>query len=292
MIRQDPAPGTKLAKNDAVALVVSGGLPRVQVPDVKLYSVADAQRTLQNAKLKSKIVQTYSATVPAGGVIDLTPAVGASVREGTVVALTVSQGVKPIAVPSFVSLSVDAARAKLKPLGIALSVGQQSESDTIPANTIVSQDPQSGTTIAPSGTVTVVVSSGSTAVPVPGVVGADPEAAQKTLRDAGFAVNLAYDVEPANASQNVSQQNPAAGSKLKKGGKVTILVSVPGSVPDVSGQTLDQAKAALAAAGYQIGNIVQTQEGAEGTVVRTEPEANSNLRPGESVNITVHPAGQ
>ncbi|MEA2665391.1 MAG: eukaryotic-like serine/threonine-protein kinase [Candidatus Eremiobacteraeota bacterium] len=292
VIRQDPAPGTKLAKDDAVALVVSSGLPKVQVPDIGGYSVADAQRALQTAKLKSKVTQAYSATVPAGQVIDVKPAVGASVRQGSTVALTVSQGVKPIGVPSIVSLSLDAARAKLKALGLNLSVGQQSESDTIPANTIVSQDPQSGTTIAPNGTVTAVVSSGSTAVPVPNVVGTDSDSAQKTLRDAGFVPSLTYDVEPANAPQNVTSQSPAAGSKAKKGSKATIIVAVPGSVPDVAGQPLDVAKAALVAAGYQIGNIVQSQEGEEGKVVRTEPEANANLRPGESVNITVHPAGQ
>ena len=292
VIRQDPAAGTKLAKDDVVALVISGGLPRVQVPDVKSYSVADAQRSLQTVKLKSKVTQTYSATVPAGQVIDVSPPVGASVRQGATIALTVSQGVKPITVPSIVSLSLDAARAKLKSLGLSLTVGQQSESDTIPANTIVSQDPQSGTTIAPNGTVTAVVSSGSTAIPVPNVVGTDSESAQKTLRDAGFVPSLTYDVEPANAPQNVTSQSPAAGSKAKKGSKATIIVAVPGTVPDVAGQPLDVAKAALIAAGYQIGNIVQTQEGDEGKVVRTEPEADANLRPGESVNITVHPAGQ
>ncbi len=292
IVRQDPAPGTKLARDAVVALVVSGGLPRVQVPDVKLYAVADAQRSLQNAKLKSKLSQTYSATVPAGQVIGLSPAVGSSVREGTTVALTVSQGPRPITVPSVVSLSLDAARARLKALGIGMTVAQQTESDTIPAGTVLSQDQPAGATIAPNGTVSVVVSTGSAAVAVPNVVGADPSAAQKTLRDAGFGVTLSYDVEPANASQNVSSQDPAAGTKAKKNSKVTIMVSVPGSVPDVSGQTLDQAKAALLAAGYQIGNIVETQDGTEGTVVRTEPEANATLRPGESVNLTVHPAGQ
>ncbi len=292
VIRQDPAPGTKLAKDDPVALVVSSGLPKVQVPDIGSYSLADAQRALQNAKLKSKVTQTYSATVPAGQVIEVKPAVGTMLRQGGTVALTVSQGVKPIGVPSIVSLSLDAARAKLKALGLNLSVGQQTESDTIPANTIVSQDPQSGTTIAPNGTVTAVVSSGSTAVPVPNVVGTDSDSAQKTLRDAGFVPSLTYDVEPANAPQNVTSQTPPAGTKAKKGSKATIMVAVPGTVPDVSGQPLDVAKAALIAAGYQIGNIVQTQEGDEGKVVRTEPEADASLRPGESVNITVHPAGQ
>ncbi len=292
VIRQDPAAGTKLAKDGVIALVVSSGLPKVQVPDIGSYSVADAQRALQNAKLKSKVTQTYSATAPAGQVIDVKPAVGASVRQGSTVALIVSQGVKPILVPSIVSLSLDAARARLKALGLVLTVGQQSESDTIPANTIVSQDPQPGATIAPNGTVTAVVSSGSTAVAVPNVVGTDSDSAQKTLRDAGFTPSLTYDVEPANAPQNVTSQTPPAGTKAKKGSKATIIVAVPGTVPDVAGQPLDVAKAALIAAGYQIGNIVQTQEGDEGKVVRTEPEADASLRPGESVNITVHPAGQ
>ncbi len=64
VIRQDPAPDTKLAKNEFVSLVVSGGLPRVQVPDVKGYSAGDAQRTLQNAKLRFKVdagVQRHGA---------------------------------------------------------------------------------------------------------------------------------------------------------------------------------------------------------------------------------------
>ena len=292
VIRQEPAAGTPLARAAVVALVVSSGLPKVQVPDIGSYSVADAQRALQNAKLKSKVTQTYSAGAPAGQVIGVKPAVGTAVRQGSTVALIVSQGVKPIAVPSIVSLSLDAARAKLKALGLSLTVGQQSESDTIPADTIVSQDPQSGTTIAPNGTVTAVVSSGSTAVPVPNVVGTDSDSAQKTLKDAGFVPSLTYDVEPANAPQNVTSQDPSAGSKAKKGSKATIIVAVPGTVPDVAGQPLDVAKAALIAAGYQIGNIVQTQEGDEGKVVRTEPEADASLRPGESVNIHVHLPGQ
>ena len=66
VIRQDPPPGTKLAKNAVVALVVSGGLPRVQVPDVKTFSVSDAQRTLQNAKLRYKIVAAHDAAPGKG----------------------------------------------------------------------------------------------------------------------------------------------------------------------------------------------------------------------------------
>ncbi len=57
--------------------------------------------------------------------------------------------------------------------------------------------------------------------------------------------------------------------------------------------TLDEAKRALTEQGYQIGNIAYTQDSSlqDGQVVRTEPEANASVKPGESVNITVMRSG-
>jgi beta-lactam-binding protein with PASTA domain len=70
---------------------------------------------------------------------------------------------------------------------------------------------------------------------------------------------------------------------------VTIYLSVSGTVPDVTGMTLDAAKSALIAQGYQIGNVAYTSESPvqDGQVVRTEPEANSSVKPGETVNLYV-----
>jgi serine/threonine-protein kinase len=293
VIRQDPAAGTKLAKNAPVDLVVSSGRPRVTIPDVKGYSVADAQRDLANAKLNAKITEAYSEKVPAGQVIALSPNVGSSIVEGSAVALTVSKGPRPVVVPHLVGHSVADARAVLKQRKLQLTIGEQIENDSIPANMIASQSPDPDATVAPNSTVTVVVSTGAPALTVPDVSGADPAAAQATLQKAGFGVNLTYDVEPTNATQKVAAQNPPPGARAKKGSKVQIIVSVPGTVPDVTGMSLDQAKDALVANGYTVGNIVYTQQpGAQdGTVVRTEPEANSPLNPGESVNITVNGAG-
>jgi serine/threonine-protein kinase len=80
---------------------------------------------------------------------------------------------------------------------------------------------------------------------------------------------------------------------VKKGTPVTMYLSVSGSIPDVTGMTLDEAKRVLIASGYQIGNIAETQESSlqDGRVVRTEPEANSVLKPNESVNLTVMRSG-
>jgi eukaryotic-like serine/threonine-protein kinase len=293
VIRQDPPAGTKVAKNAVVALVVSGGLPRVQVPDVKGFTADDAQRRLQEAKLKSKVVAKYDNTVPAGQVIDVSPAIDTSVRQGATIALTVSKGKQPITVPNLVSLSLDDARRRLAAAGLTLRVGQKTESDTIPENVIASQDPPPGQVADPQAPVNVVVSTGPQTVSIPGVVGSDLETAQSQLRGAGLEPVIAYNVDPSNASGKVGLQIPAGGTKTKKNAKVKIFLSVPGSVPDVSGMTLDEAKRALVQSGYQIGNTVNTSEGTvpDGQVVKTEPEANAQLVPGESVNIHVMKSG-
>jgi beta-lactam-binding protein with PASTA domain/tRNA A-37 threonylcarbamoyl transferase component Bud32 len=289
VIRQDPAPGTKIGKDDSVALVVSGGAPRVEVPDAKSYSVADAERRLQDAKLRSKIVGAYSATIPAGQVISLNPDVGTSVRENALITLTVSKGAKPILVPAVTGATLDDARRRLAAAGLSLTVGQSAQSDTVPPNVIMSQDPDPGTTVTPNSGVTVVVSVGPATVPVPNVVGMDPGAAESALRSAGFDVTHAYTVDAANPTQKIALQQPDADAPAKKGSKVTIYLSVSGTVPDVTGMTLDAAKSSLIAQGYQIGNVAYTSESPvqDGQVVRTEPEANSSVKPGETVNLYV-----
>ena len=290
VIRQDPPAGTKLAKDAVVTLVVSGGLPMVQIPDVKGYSIDDARRALAAAKLRAKKTNaSYSENAPAGQVIDVNPGAGASVRENSTVALTVSLGAKPILVPSVVNLSVDEARRRLASAGLTMTVSQSTENDAIPADRIASQVPDPQTAVTRNSTVSVVVSAGPGTANVPNVIMKDADAAQQALQAAGFTVKLGYNVDGANATQQVALQDPPAGAKLKKGSAVQLFISVPGSVPDVSGMTIDDAKRTLTAAGYKVGNVAYTDEGnvQPGQVVRSEPEASMQLTPGESVNITV-----
>ena len=293
VIRQDPPPGTKAGKNDIVTLVVSGGLPRVSVPDIKDYNVDDAQRALAGVKLKAKVVEAFSASVPAKQLVDVNPPPGTSLRQNATVTLTVSKGVKPIFVPDLVGMTTATARKKLSALGLSLDVAQQTESDSIPKDVIASQDPQPSASAAPNSTVSVIVSTGPSAASVPNVVGSDVDAAQATLRTAGFVPSVSYTVDAANPTGKISLQKPESGAQAKKGAPVTIYLSVAGSIPDVTGRTLDEAKRMLIASGYQIGNIAYTQDSSlqDGHVVRTEPEANSTLKPGESVNLTVMRAG-
>jgi serine/threonine-protein kinase len=211
------------------------------------------------------------------------------VRQNTLVTLTVSKGAKPIVVPNVTGSTVDDARRKLGAAGLSLTVGQSAESDTVPPDVIMSQDPDPGATAAPKSTVTVVLSTGPVAVTVPDVVGMDAATAETALRTAGLDVTHAYTVDAANPTGKIALQQPPSGTSAKKGSRVTIYLSVSGVVPDVTGMTPDAAKAALLAQGYQIGSIAYTNESQvpEGMVARTEPEVNTNVKPGETINLYV-----
>ncbi|MEA2720156.1 MAG: hypothetical protein QOJ39_2020, partial [Candidatus Eremiobacteraeota bacterium] len=69
--------------------------------------------------------------------------------------------------------------------------------------------------------------------------------------------------------------------------------SVSGCIPEVTGLSVADAKSALLDQCYHIGNTAYTQDSSlqDGQVVRTEPEANASVKPGESVNLTVMRSG-
>ena len=293
VIRQDPAAGSRTSRGAPVVLYVSSGAPLVAVPDVKGFTASDARHMLAGAKFRAKIVQRYDNAGAKDTVLDVSPAGGSNAAQGSMITLTVSQGRQPVRVPQVVGIVVDAARTQLQALGLKLNVDQQTPSDLIPSGTIISQAQSGGSTVDPGSTIGVTVSTGPVPVAVPDVSDKSPADASSALQTAGFVPRVQYIVDATNAGGNVSAQDPAAGTMTPRRSTVTISVAVPGTVPDVTNMSLDDAKKAIVASGYTVGNVAVTQDGPEGKVARTEPEANASLRPGEAVTIYFHSvAGQ
>jgi serine/threonine-protein kinase len=290
VIHQDPPAGALTAHGAPVTLFVSSGPPEAAIPDVRGFTTADAQHTLANAKFKTKIAQRYDATAAKDTVLDVNPPIGSSAGEGSIVTLTISQGRQPVHVPQLTGLTLDAARALAAHDGLNLNVDQQTPSDTIPSGTVVSQAQGAGSSVDPGSTVGVTVSSGGTPVPVPDVGGKPPADAKATLEAAGFTTRLQFAVEPGGGG-GVSAQDPAAGVTAPHRSLVTLTISVPGTVPDVTNMTLDDAKNALIASGYTIGAAGLVQDGLPGRVARTAPAANAQLAPGSPVTLYYHGSG-
>ncbi|HEY8721533.1 Stk1 family PASTA domain-containing Ser/Thr kinase [Pengzhenrongella sp.] len=100
-------------------------------------------------------------------------------------------------------------------------------------------------------------------------------------------------VEPSAtvAVNSVTKTDPAAGKKVDIGGTVQVFVSsgpAQVTVPDVAGQTQDQARAALKSAGLVAGDVkTEDVPATKDIVTKTEPAGKSAVAEGSSVSIFV-----
>jgi len=292
IISQDPTANTQVPKGSIIALVVSTGKPTVGLRDVTGYTLSDAQKDLTYDKFQIKVDRRYDPS-PKDTVISEKPKAGTKVREGSTVTLVVSSGPEPIKMPRLEGLTLDKANEIAARDGFTINVSERTTMNNVPPNVIAYQDISPGTVIPSdhSKSVNVVVSSGGGLADVPNVVNDDYVSANAALAKAGFTVKILYMLHPASADNGlVVQQDPQGGVPLEKGATVNITVSVPGEVPDTEGMDLQSAENTLQNNGYQLGNITPTTEGADGKVVRTEPEAGTKLNPGTAVNIYINSA--
>lgn len=121
----------------------------------------DQVRTqLENMSLQvNRGEDAFSATVPAGSVIDLTPTGPMTV--GSEITVTVSKGVEPptmVAVPSSAGMTGDAYDQAIVAAG--LQPARVEEASTVAKGNVIRTNPQAGTQVAKGTVVTYYVSSG------------------------------------------------------------------------------------------------------------------------------------
>jgi serine/threonine-protein kinase len=290
VIRQVPKPDATALPHSVVQLYVSSGLPNVGLIDLRQYSREDAERYLRNAKLIPKTTLRYDVKAPKGVVLSQSPAPQSQVPIRSVVSLVVSNGQQPVAVPDMVDLTIGDAQAAAQKRGLQLEIGERVNSDNIPADVVVAQNPPAGAHVDPNSKVTLTVSAGAPMVNVPDVGGKSVGDAMAAIQGSGLSARVTYDVDQTIPAGTVLQQDPAASSQAHKGSPVTLVVAVPGVVPEVTNMPLDQARAMLENSGYTVGAIFYGEGGQPGNVVRTDPDPNTPLRPGSSVAL--HVAGQ
>ena len=175
----------------------------VKVPTLKGQSFEDASAKLKKLALIPVEQEVASSTIAPGSVISSTPGAGSLVGTHTSVTVTVSSGPNAITVPNVSGLSVDAATAQLKTLGLKAGTNTAEDSATIPAGFVVETSPAAGTSENAGTTINLLTSSGK--VNVPSVVGQSGAAAGATLT----ALHLTYSVIPNSGctGANVSAQS-------------------------------------------------------------------------------------
>jgi serine/threonine-protein kinase len=260
--------------------------PSHPVPGLVGATRASALARLQPLRLRLQVTgSAYDARAPAGTVINQHPAAG-RLKEGGTIAVTLSRGPQPVAVPDVQGLTSADAAALLKRMGLKATVTRR-PSMTVPAGAVISSTPNHGT-LLPGQTVALVVSTGKPTVPVPGVAGASSAAARASLAAAGLRV-----IEADRYSDNVPKGAvigtvPAAGAAATVGSTVTVIVSLGPrlvAVPDVAGDSVGAASQALAALGFQISGVTGNPIA---TVTSTSPGAGTLAHYGSAVQIVTN----
>jgi serine/threonine-protein kinase len=140
--------------------------------------------------------------------------------------------------------------------------------------------------------VTLTVSSGPGDTTVPGVVGEPLAQAKRTIRAARLGIGRIVKQSSSQfAAGQVINTSPFAGQTPPVGTKVDLFVSsgpAKVAVPDVTGQTEDQAKSTLSGAGFQVTPTFQTSStAAPNTVIGQNPTGGTPEVPGSTVTIVV-----
>jgi serine/threonine protein kinase/beta-lactam-binding protein with PASTA domain len=197
-------------------------------------------------------------------------------------------------VPNVVGKEQGAAIDLLQAAGLDPDPVVEEWSEEIPDGQVISIDPAQGEAIRGTD-VRVVVSKGQERYEVdPALVGLPLADVEKTLQESlpvQVTITEAHDDEV--AAGMVVGFDPVAGTKLPRDSVVTVIVSLghaPVAVPDVTGQTPEQAEANLEAAGFEVARGEDGRSAAvdAGEVMALSPGPADGAQPfGSTVTYTV-----
>lgn len=154
VITQIPLPETTLRKGDEVILIVSKGMPMVNVPLIKTKLLEEAKSVITSEGLVvGNIHELESEDIPQGQVIDSNPQEKTSVKKGTRVDITVSKGklqkkvdvqVKKVTVPSVIGKTLIEAKNILESKNLRLGDVKKIVDEDKEFDKILSQNPSAG----------------------------------------------------------------------------------------------------------------------------------------------------
>ena len=204
--------------------------------------------------------------------------------------MSMSGNSKPdtVQVPKVVGQTLTQAENTLNASGLRLGTETAEASDR-PEGTILSQDPSAGESLEKGQAVNVTVSGGPGQTVVPNVVGmTSPENASKQLESSKLKLG---DVQSRDSDQPqgyVLSQSPEQGTNVDAGTEVNITVSNGlVLVPDVVGDSEQQARSALSNVGLNVTVTSQSSDEIAGTVLAQSPNAGTTIARGETVTITI-----
>ena len=212
--------------------------PEVNIPNVVGMAKDEAQREVENEKLKFSIEkEEYNKDVPEGFVISqkvdgdtigdftTTPSTDRKVKEGTTIKVIVSKGQEKTTVPKVIGMKQDEAIKALEAANLKAEVIEET-SKKVEEGYVISQETDANAEAYAGDTVKIHVSTGTgiKQVTVVSVIGQDEATAKKTLTDLGLKVNITY-ADSTSDNGKVAKQSLDAGKVVDEGTTITLTVN-------------------------------------------------------------------
>jgi eukaryotic-like serine/threonine-protein kinase len=236
------------------------------------------------------VSKEFSETVSNGSVIRTEPQAGARLAQGKPVQLVVSLGPDRVPVPAVAKLSLSDAEALLQSRGLKFNPAPRTRhSIKVQQGLVIATDPPAGTQIKRTQQIGFIVSSGPPSVDVPAIRAGTPyaktEAALKKAHLAPSRVDEFSDTVPAGEVVSVDPSG-----KATYGSTVTVTVSKGPefvTIPDfpVLSRIAD-VQAQLQSLHLNV-VVVPAFGGKQGRVIRIDPGEGTQVRPGDTVTITI-----
>jgi eukaryotic-like serine/threonine-protein kinase len=192
-----------------------------------------------------------------------------------------------VRVPAVVGEEVADATRSLQSRGLRVQVAKPVPSDHVHEGLVATQSVDGGEAVKRD---TMVVLAPSLGILVPDLAGRPAGEAASRLEELGIRFTRARDTSLRIRRDSVIGTRPAAGTVLRDGQSVVMVVSVGKpkvEVPQVAGRRFDDARAVLAAAHLQARRTEEFNDIPKGLVVRTEPAAGTGATWGSTVIVVV-----
>lgn len=194
-------------------------------------------------------------------------------------------------VPAVLRQSEPQAEQRIEAAGLKVDV-TYAFSDTVERGLVIGTEPGPSARIRSNDTVTLTVSKGPEMVKVPDVKGLRLNEARSRLQKQGF--------EPGRVTRAFSEEvpggyligtDPEAGTERRSGSVIALTVSkgTPVEVPDVTGESVEDARAELEDAGLKV-RIAEERISSEfdrGEVAQQSPGEGQEAAKGDTITLTI-----
>lgn len=195
-------------------------------------------------------------------------------------------------VPNVVGLGYADAETRLRESGFDAQQAESRFHATAPRLEVLEQRPAAGSRELRGRRVQLTVSGGQEFVVVPSLAGLTRGAAEEALNGSKLDLGDVTEQSSHLPAGQVIESNPTPGSRVTVPTAVHLVVSAGPqniAVPNVVGQSYEQARSTIAGAGLRVTTVerVASEGGVPGTVIGQRPEAGANVVTGTGVQLVV-----